>query len=99
MVVSVGRVVELVDNVVLIDRAAVAVFLPIVRRVVVSSSARVAGEELGGRPLGRAVGLARAALHLGHRGGSCLVPHATVAAESRLILLLLHLHLLNGRHV
>ena len=102
VMVAVCRVVELVDNVLLVTTlSAVAIFLSVllgVMRVVCSTVGGVLIASHCRRPLSRAVRLACAALHLRYRRGSCLVPHATVAAESRLVLLL-HLHFFDDGHV
>ena len=101
VMVAVCRVVELVDNVFLVNLGAVAIFLSVllgVMSVCSTVGVLVAWHELCRRPLRRAVRLARAALHLWYRGGSCLVTHVTVAAESRLVLLL-NLHLFDDGHV
>lgn len=102
VMVAVCRVVELVDNVLLVTTlSAVAIFLSVllgVMRVVCSTVGGVLIASHCRCPLSRAVRLACAALHLRYRRGSCLVPHATVAAESRLVLLL-HLHFFDDGHV
>lgn len=102
MMVAMSRVVELVDNVLLGTRVTVVVVAASVITLgdtatgatICSIHGVAACHELCGGPLGRAVLLTSAALHhfmLWHNRGSCLVWHATVPTESRLV----RLHLFN----